>query len=214
MARDLGLALGPLADDPVHESESSYLASNNWAVSPERSAAGYALLAGDPHLELTLPSIWYEAHLVVPGVLDAYGVTIPSVPVIIIGFNRDVAWSFTNTGADVIDYYEEELDVPAGEDLEQPTHYRVDGEWRPLEQRVEEYSGRRGKLLGVDTIRFTHRGPVSRRGDRWLSMRWTVLERGAETDALWAAARASSSARFDAGSPRRRALRAAIRYAL
>ncbi len=192
MARDLGLALGPLADDPVHESESSYLASNNWAVSPERSAAGYALLAGDPHLELTLPSIWYEAHLVVPGVLDAYGVTIPSVPVIIIGFNRDVAWSFTNTGADVIDYYEEELDVPAGKDLEQPTRYQIDGEWRPLEQRVEEYRGRRGKLLGVDTLRFTHRGPVSRRGDRWLSMRWTVLERGAELDALWAAARASS----------------------
>lgn len=192
LARDLGLALGPLADDPVPETESSYLASNNWAVSPERSAAGYALLAGDPHLELTLPSIWYEAHLVVPGVLDVYGVTIPSVPVILIGFNRDVAWSFTNTGADVIDYYEEELDVLAGEDLEQPTHYRVDGEWRPLEQRVEEYRGRGGKLLAVDTIHSTHRGPISRRGDRWLSMRWTVLERGAETDALWAAARASS----------------------
>src|SRR5690606_23351357 len=37
--------------------------SNNWAVSPARSASGYALLAGDPHLELTLPSIWYEAHM-------------------------------------------------------------------------------------------------------------------------------------------------------
>ncbi len=62
---------------------------------------GHALLAGDPHLQLTLPSIWYEVHLVVPGRLDVYGVTIPGVPGIVIGFNRDVAWSFTNTGADV-----------------------------------------------------------------------------------------------------------------
>ena len=49
-------------DDPPRT-----MASNNWAVSPRRSATGHALLAGDPHLDLSLPSIWYEAHLVVPG---------------------------------------------------------------------------------------------------------------------------------------------------
>ncbi|MDB4899260.1 MAG: peptidase penicillin amidase, partial [Gemmatimonadetes bacterium] len=43
------------------------MASNNWAVAPRRTADGHALLAGDPHLDLSLPSIWYEAHLVVPG---------------------------------------------------------------------------------------------------------------------------------------------------
>src|SRR6185503_11369999 len=76
-------------------------ASNNWAVAPRRSANGHALLAGDPHLDLTLPSIWYEVHLVVPGKLDVYGVTIPGAPFIVVGFNRDVAWTFTNTEADV-----------------------------------------------------------------------------------------------------------------
>ncbi|MEP6780744.1 MAG: penicillin acylase family protein, partial [Gemmatimonadaceae bacterium] len=60
--------------------------SNNWAVAPSRSANGHALLAGDPHLDLSLPSIWYELHLVVPGQLDVYGVTIPGAPGIIIGF--------------------------------------------------------------------------------------------------------------------------------
>ncbi|UCC47416.1 MAG: penicillin acylase family protein, partial [Gemmatimonadota bacterium] len=105
---ELELALGPLVDGSL--SPSAPLASNNWAVAPGRTAAGYALLAGDPHLELTLPAIWYEAHLVVPGELDVYGVTVPGLPAVLIGFNRDVAWSFTNTGADVIDYYEEELD--------------------------------------------------------------------------------------------------------
>src|SRR5207253_11093621 len=82
-------------------------ASNNWAVAPRRSANGHALLSGDPHLDLTLPSIWYEAHLVVPGKLDVYGATIPGAPFIVIGFNRDVAWSFTNASTDVLDFWEE-----------------------------------------------------------------------------------------------------------
>ena len=58
------------------------LGSNNWAVAPDRTRDGAALLAGDPHLDLTLPSIWYEAHLAVPGVVDEYGVTIPGLPAI------------------------------------------------------------------------------------------------------------------------------------
>ncbi|MBI4420527.1 MAG: penicillin acylase family protein, partial [Gemmatimonadetes bacterium] len=116
--------------------------SNSWAVAPSRSATGHALLAGDPHLDLTLPSVWYEAHLVVaarretrdggrggmpdssrvprPPSLDVYGVAVPGAPGIVIGFNRDVAWSFTNTEADVLDYYAEKLDDPA-----RPTRYLV-----------------------------------------------------------------------------------------
>jgi penicillin amidase len=154
------------------------MASNNWAVAPARSASGHALLAGDPHLELTLPSIWYEAHLVVPGRLDAYGVTIPGLPGIIIGFNRDVAWTFTNVGADVLDFYAEEVDDPA-----RPTRYRVDGAWRPLDVRVETYRAPDGTVAAADTLRFTHRGPLRREPapdaaapPRWVSMRWTVLE--------------------------------------
>src|SRR5687767_4120024 len=101
------------------------LGSNNWAVAPRRTRNGHALLAGDPHLELTLPSIWYEAHLVVPGKLDIYGVTIPGAPGVVIGFNRDIAWTFTNTGADVLDAYAETVD-----DSTRPTRYRLDGAWR------------------------------------------------------------------------------------
>ncbi len=108
-------------DDPNSESNRGF-ASNNWAVAPSRSRSGYALLAGDPHLELTLPSIWYEAHLVVPGKLDVYGVTIPGSPQIVIGFNRDIAWTFTNTGADVMDFYRETVDDSAN-----PKRYKLDG---------------------------------------------------------------------------------------
>jgi penicillin amidase len=169
----------------------SGVGSNNWAVAPSRSASGHALLAGDPHLELTLPSVWYEAHLVVPDSLDMYGVTIPGSAAMVIGFTRDVAWSYTNTGADVVDYYLEELDDPGT-----PTRYRLDGSWRPLELRVETYRDRRGHVLAVDTIYHTHRGPVEWRDGRPYSMRWTAHDGASTGAALSAATHAHSVAEF------------------
>ncbi len=174
--------------------EPRQFASNNWAVAPSRSANGHALLAGDPHLDLTLPSIWYEVHLVVPGVLDVYGVTIPGLPSVVIGFNRDVAWTFTNTGADVADFYAEQVD-----DLAHPTRYRVDGVWRTLDRHIEQYRGRRGEVLATDTTYSTHRGPMRRVRDRWLSMRWTVLEgKPSEFEAFYQAGTVRSAAAFEA----------------
>lgn len=167
-------------------------ASNNWAVSPSRSASGNALLAGDPHLELTLPSIWYEAHIVVPGVIDVGGVTIPGLPGVVIGFTRALAWSFTNTGADVMDFWRETVN-----DMNKPTHYVLDGQSTPfVDTRVEDYRGPKGELIAVDTVYYTHRGPMQRVGNEWLSMRWTVLEAGDELLAFGAAQRAPSAAAF------------------
>ena len=177
--------------------------SNNWAVSPRRSATGHALLAGDPHLELTLPSIWYEAHLVVhrppssslarpraggaeEAGLDAYGVTIPGVPGIVIGFNRHLAWSFTNTESDVLDMYLETVD-----NVQNPTAYLLDGTWRPVERRLERYLGRKGEVLAQGSVYYTHRGPIALTGDRATSVRWLVLEAGV-ADALLQAQKAES----------------------
>lgn len=161
--------------------------SNNWAVSPKRTAAGRALLSGDPHLQLTLPSIWYEVHLVVPGVIDTYGVTIPGGPIVPIGFNRSMAWTATNTGADVADYYEETVDS-----TQHPTRYKLDGAWTPLELRVEAFRNRGGHVLRTDTIYHTHRGPMLRVGGRWLSRRWTALDATDERSMLYAADKAQS----------------------
>jgi penicillin amidase len=161
--------------------------SNNWAVAPRRTLAGHAILAGDPHLDLTVPSIWYQAHLVVPGRLDVYGVTIPGAPGIVIGFNRDVSWSFTNTQSDVVDYYVEQVD-----DSLKPTRYLLDGTWQPLELRTEVYRGPRGDSVAVDTLRFTHRGGMQLSGGRWISVRWAVLESPFTASDLSAAARATS----------------------
>lgn len=145
--------------------------SNNWSVSPQRSATGNALLVGDPHLELTLPSIWYEAHLVVPGELDVYGVSLPLSPIIPIGFNRDMAWTMTNTGNDVVDFYREVVD-----DSTSPRRYQVDGTWRDVGSRIETYRDPSGRVVAVDTFYATHRGPLFRTALGWTSQRWTARE--------------------------------------
>ena len=165
------------------------LGSNNWAVSPKRTAAGHALLEGDPHLNLTLPSVWYEEHLVVPDTLDAYGVGFVGAPFIAIGFNRDVAWTETNTAADVADYYIETVDNDA-----HPTKYKLDGAWKPLEVRIETVRDRAGVALATDTIYHTHRGPMLRAGKQWVSRRWTVLEPNDVNGVFEHAAMAHSSA--------------------
>lgn len=167
-------------------------ASNNWAVAPSRSASGLALLAGDPHLELTLPSIWYEVHLVVPGSMDVGGVTIPGLPGVTIGFTRAVAWSFTNTGADVMDFWRETVNDPS-----RPTAYELDGKLESfVDTRIETYRNKGGAVIATDTVRYTHRGPLSRQGKEWLSMRWTVLEAGDELLGFYAGLRATSAAAF------------------
>lgn len=173
------------------DADPRHFASNNWAVAPSRTADGHALLANDPHLGLTLPSIWYETQLVVPGKLDVYGVTIPGAPGIVLGFNRDLAWGFTNTGADVVDFYRETVN-----DAANPTKYRVDGVWKPLQLRVEVYRGKDGSVLATDTVRYTHRGPMLHRFGAWVSMRWTLLEPSHEITAFYDAAHATTAREF------------------
>jgi penicillin amidase len=172
VALELRETLATLAGaGPDDQLDDVAVGSNNWAVAPKRTAGGKALLAGDPHLSLTLPSIWYQAHLVVADTLDVYGVTLPGAPIPPIGFNRDVAWSVTNTGADVADYFIETVD-----DSAHPTRYKVDGNWRPLTTRVETVHGKSGRTLATDTIFETHRGPMLRSGGQWVSRRWTVTD--------------------------------------
>ncbi|GEM_PF-3235097 len=80
--------------------------SNNWIISGKLTKHGYPILANDPHLELTVPPIWYEAHLVVNSTgLNIYGAGFPGIPFIIIGRNEYVAFGYTNSMIDVVDFY-------------------------------------------------------------------------------------------------------------
>lgn len=91
-------------------------ASNGWAVTGARTATGAALLANDPHLAPSMPGIWYELELIAPG-LQAAGVSLPGVPLVMIGHNRDLAWGFTSTMADTQDLFVERL-LPDGRHVE------------------------------------------------------------------------------------------------
>lgn len=87
--------------------------SNAWVLAGSRTASGKPLLANDPHLEYSLPSIWYAAQLQAPG-LDAAGVTVPGLPGILIGHNRRIAWGITSLEFDAQDLYLEKLDDRTG----------------------------------------------------------------------------------------------------
>ncbi|WP_288943500.1 penicillin acylase family protein [uncultured Roseovarius sp.] len=89
-------------------------ASNAWAAAPARSASGGTLLANDPHLGFSAPSIWYLARLQ----LDSGGViggTIPGVPVVMTGRSHDLGWAITSSYMDDQDVFIEKLnpDNPA-----------------------------------------------------------------------------------------------------
>lgn len=78
--------------------------SNNWVVDGTRSVTGKPLLANDPHLPLQMPSLWYETHLITPE-WQATGVSLPGVPLIVLGHNADIAWGATNAFVDAQDLY-------------------------------------------------------------------------------------------------------------
>ncbi len=78
--------------------------SNNWAVAKSRSNTGFPILASDPHLSLTFPSVWYEAQITFPG-CNARGVGLAGAPGLMMGFNDYIAWGETNVGHDVTDWY-------------------------------------------------------------------------------------------------------------
>lgn len=127
--------------------------SNNWAVSGSRTASGLPILANDPHLDLTLPSIWFEIQLHTE-TFNAYGVSFPGVPGIVIGFNDSIAWGVTDSRRDVRDYYEIQF-----QDASQKT-YRFNNQWKEVEQsRIEEIKIK-GEPSVYDTVAYTVFGPV------------------------------------------------------
>ena len=128
------------------------IGSNNWALSGSKAASGFPLLANDPHLDLSLPAIWYQTQLSGPGI-NVYGVSIPGAPGIVIGFNQKVAWGVTNVGADVLDWYQIKFRN------NQHKEYWHDNRWKPVKPRVERVKVRGGQTV-LDTVFYTHHGPV------------------------------------------------------
>ncbi|MFS6530215.1 penicillin acylase family protein [Microbacterium aurugineum] len=131
------------------------IGSNSWVVSGDLTESGAPLLANDPHLGASLPSVWYQVQLTCSTVdddcpFDVSGFSFSGLPGIVIGHNSQVAWGFTNLTTDVTDLYVERV---VGDE------YWRDGKLVPLEQRTETI-----KVAGSDdielTIRSTVHGPI------------------------------------------------------
>jgi len=91
-------------------------ASNWWVLSGRLTATGFPMLASDPHLSLSTPPIWYEAHLIVSadparGAMNVAGVTLPGTPGVVLGCNQRLCWGATMNPLDVTDVYQERLIV-------------------------------------------------------------------------------------------------------
>lgn len=133
------------------------LASNGWAIGPDRTAAGTTMVAGNPHFPWQGALRFYEVHLTVPGEIDVYGGSLLGSPAVNIGFNDAVAWTHTVSAGSRFTAYT--LDLVDGD----PTSYDYGDEERAIEP-VEvsiEVMGDDGITEVVDhTIWFSHYGPV------------------------------------------------------
>ncbi|HET7410979.1 MAG TPA: penicillin acylase family protein [Paracoccaceae bacterium] len=133
-------------------------ASNVWAVDGSRSATGKSLMANDPHLWLSAPSLWYLAD-VQGGEVAAIGGTLPGVPAVLIGRNRQLGWGLTTATIDDQDLYIEEVNP------ENPDEYRLpDGTWAEFGERAYRIEIA-GALPETGVVRATRHGPVLT-GDR------------------------------------------------
>jgi len=143
--------------------------SNAWVLAGARTAGGRPILANDPHLEYSMPGIWYMVHLRAPG-LDVAGVALPGVPCVVIGHNRRLAWGMTSLGFDVQDFYVEKMDFRTGRYA-----FRNQVEQARLERELIPVKG----APAVEFAQFvTRHGPVWIERGQALALRWTAAGPG------------------------------------
>jgi penicillin G amidase len=155
--------------------------SNCWALAGSRTKSGKPLVAGDPHLPVRNPSIWYEVALAA-GDLTLIGFSIPGVPGVVIGHNDKVAWSFTYGYADTQDLYVEHQDPT---DLRR-FEYQNRFEAATFLRETIVVKGRADPVL-LD-VAITHHGPILTpvlSGQKaQLALRWSALEATKTVDAV------------------------------
>ncbi|MFQ6088304.1 MAG: penicillin acylase family protein [Candidatus Methanofastidiosia archaeon] len=125
--------------------------SNEWVVSGSKTKSGNVMLQADPHLPWYGMNQWYEAHLHGESI-NVAGATLFGFPLIVIGFNENLAWTLTANPPDTSDLYEEKVDVSE-------MKYLYDGEWKDI--RVEKIEIQvMGKTPMKKNLYYTHHGPV------------------------------------------------------
>lgn len=166
--------------------DSTFWGSGAWVIGGEHTESGKPILASDAHLNLLIPSFWYEIGLH-GGRFNVTGFSFAGVPFIALGHNDRIAWGYTLMNPDVVDLYAEKLDDKAN-----PTKYEFEGEWYPFEKIVNEEIKVKGGETFTQKLYFTRHGPLvphfmSIFGDmneRWPDSRGANVWQGEHTLAL------------------------------
>ncbi|MEW1643422.1 penicillin acylase family protein [Streptomyces sp. NPDC091219] len=193
------------------------IGSNSWVVAGKNTITGKPLLANDPHLEASLPSVWYQMGLHCRAVsskcqYDVSGYTFAGMPGVIIGHNQNIAWGMTNSGVDTTDLYLEKLSGDG---------YLYDGKTKPFTTRTETIKVAGGASKKI-VVRETNNGPLLSdrddelvkvgkkatvdtaapdRGDGYgIALRWTAEDPGTTMDAVFAIDKASNWTEFRAAA--------------
>ncbi|HUA81277.1 MAG TPA: penicillin acylase family protein [Dyella sp.] len=137
----------------------AYPGSNSFAVAGNVSRTGAAILANDMHLSLRVPDIWFRAQLRYPdptapkGQRDVVGVTLPGTPAMVVGSNGQIAWGFTNSYGDWMDW------VRVQRDPHDSGKYKVPEGWASIEQH-DEIIGVKGAAPHTLHVEDTRWGPI------------------------------------------------------
>ena len=174
---------------------SSASGSNNWVVSGSRTKTGMPLLANDPHLGFTQPARWYEMHLK-GGRFNVSGLCLAGIPMPIIGQNENIAWGFTNSMVDDMDFFIETINP------KNKNQYLYDGKWLDMKIITETIRLKNDRDTTI-TIRLTHHGPIItdvhnllKNENTVMSMAWTGNWLTKEIDGLFGLATAKNWSDF------------------
>lgn len=154
-----------------YEKRNKNIGSNNWTLAGSKTQSGSPILCSDPHLSLSIPSIWYELNIITPE-HNIYGVSFPGLPGIMIGFNSHIAWGETNVGHDVQDLYH----IKWVDDNRM--EYWLDGIKTPVKYRYDTIRVK-GKPIVIDTNIITKWGPIIKKSNDGLTdiaMDWLVAK--------------------------------------
>ncbi len=128
------------------------MGSNSWVISGKLTDTGKPILSNDMHLPMSLPSLWYQIHLRSKET-NVTGVSIPGLPMVLVGHNEYITWGMTLAFTDAEDLYVEKLNP------DKFGQYRYKGEWRDAEVIKEEFIIK-GKNPHYEKIIITNHGPI------------------------------------------------------
>lgn len=141
--------------------------SNAWAVAGTRTKSGKPLLSGDPHIRHMVPNIWYR-HEIVAKDFYVLGVSFPGIPGVVIGSNKNTAWSFTTPAVDNVDY------IPIQRGNSENT-YIAYGKEVPFQMRSETFAVKKKDAIS-ETIRETIWGPIKEFNGKEYALQWAARD--------------------------------------